>query len=187
VSSGVEASYLAGPAAAGRWTGSAARPLGLTGRVGEPPLRAVLSQQDPRSGEKLAGPAARARVPGFDLMFSVPKSASVLFGIGDERVQRAVLGAQEQAAAAGLSYLARHASRMSALPTRHVVRMGCGGRGDDDRAPGKVELDDHAPVTDPQPRLRTPGQLAQPGALRVSGEPLKRREHALADRRVQSL
>ena len=118
VSSGVEDYYLSGPEAAGGWTGSAAPLLDPTGRVGEAPLRAVLSQQDPRSGEKLTGPAARARVPGFDLMFSVPKSASVLFGISDERVQRAVHQAQEQAVAAGLSYLERHACR---------TRMGAGG------------------------------------------------------------
>jgi conjugative relaxase-like TrwC/TraI family protein len=118
VSSGAEDYYLAGPEAAGRWTGSAARALGLNGRVSEQSLRAVLSQQDPRSGVKLAGPAARARVPGFDLMFSVPKSASVLFGIGDERLQHAVLAAQERAVAAGMAYLERHAC---------CTRMGAGG------------------------------------------------------------
>jgi len=51
-------------------------------------------------------------------MFSVPKSASVLFGIGDDRIQRAVLAAQESAVAAGMAYLERHACR-----TRH----GAGG------------------------------------------------------------
>ncbi len=57
-------------------------------------------------------------MPGFDLMFSVPKSASVLFGTGDDRVQRAVLEAQQNAVAAGMSYLERHACR---------TRMGAGG------------------------------------------------------------
>jgi hypothetical protein len=47
VSSGVEDYYLGGPESAGRWTGSAARLLGLTGRVDEALLRAVLSQHDP--------------------------------------------------------------------------------------------------------------------------------------------
>ena len=119
VASGVEDYYLGGPEAAGRWTGSAAGLLGLRGRVGEAPLRAVLSQRDPRTGAGLDGPASRARVPGFDLMFSVPKSASVLFGVGGERVQRAVLEAQEVAVAAGVSYLESHACR---------TRRGAGGR-----------------------------------------------------------
>ena len=126
VSSGAEDYYLAGPEAAGRWTGSAARLLGLGGRVGEASLGAVLSQQDPRSGVKLAGPAARARVPGYDLMFSVPKSASVLFGVGDERVQRAVLQAQERAVAAGLAYLERHACRTRMGAGGHQVVLGAG-------------------------------------------------------------
>ncbi|MEA2233456.1 MAG: hypothetical protein QOD83_3272, partial [Solirubrobacteraceae bacterium] len=126
VSSGVEDYYLAGPEAAGRWTGSGARLLGLNGRVGEAPLRAVLSQHDPRSSAKLSGPAAHARVPGYDLMFSVPKSASVLFGIADERVQRAVLEAQDEAVAAGLSYLERHACRTRIGAGGHEVVRGYG-------------------------------------------------------------
>jgi len=126
VSSGVEDYYLAGPEAAGRWSGSAAGLLGLRGRVGEEALREVLSQQDPRSGVKLAGPAARARVPGFDLMFSVPKSASVLFGVGDERLQRAVLEAQERAVAAGVAYLERHACRTRMGAGGHMVVQGAG-------------------------------------------------------------
>jgi conjugative relaxase-like TrwC/TraI family protein len=126
VSSGVEDYYLAGPEAAGRWTGSAVQLLGLNGPVSEASLRAVLSQRNPRSGEKMAGPVARARVPGFDLMFSVPKSASVLFGIGDDLVQRAVLQAQERAVAAGLSYLERHACRTRRGAGGHEVVRGAG-------------------------------------------------------------
>lgn len=60
VSSGAEGYYLGGPEAAGRWTGSASRLLGLAGEAGAAPLRAVLSQQVPRTGRKLDGPAARA-------------------------------------------------------------------------------------------------------------------------------
>ena len=126
VSSGAEDYYLGGPEAAGRWTGSASRQLGLRGEVTEAQLRAVLSQHDPRRGEKLAGPAAQARVPGFDLMFSVPKSASVLFGIGDERVQRAVVAAHEDAVAAGLRYLERHACRTRRGAGGHEVVPGSG-------------------------------------------------------------
>jgi hypothetical protein len=50
----------------------------------------------------------------------------VLFGIGDERVQRAVLDAQEHAVAAGLSYLERHACRTRMGAGGHVIVEGSG-------------------------------------------------------------
>ncbi len=118
VSSGAEDYYLSGPEAAGEWTGSGASNLGLGGRVSEADLRAVLSRHDPRNGDRLEGSVRRARVPGFDLMFSVPKSASILFGIGDAGTQEAVLDAQSAAVRDALTYLERHACR---------TRRGAGG------------------------------------------------------------
>src|SRR5215217_6082136 len=70
VSSGAEDYYLSGPEAPGTWAGSAAPTLGLDGEVSEAALRAILSKHDPRSGRLLDGSVRRARVPGFDLMFS---------------------------------------------------------------------------------------------------------------------
>lgn len=118
VSSGAEDYYLTGPEAVGEWSGSAAGRLGLRGDVSEQALRAVLTRHDPRSGLPLEGSVQRARVPGFDLMFSVPKSASILFGIGSASIQKAVLDAQRAAVAAALGYLERHACR---------TRRGAGG------------------------------------------------------------
>ena len=118
VVSGAEDYYLSGPEAAGRWVGSGAPALELEGAVAESALRAVLSKHDPRSGRLLDGSVARARVPGFDLMFSVPKSASVLFGVGNDAAQRAVLDAQAVAVGSALSYLERQACR---------TRRGAGG------------------------------------------------------------
>jgi conjugative relaxase-like TrwC/TraI family protein len=118
VSSGAEDYYLSGPEGAGRWVGSAARALDLEGDVAEADLRAVLSRHDPRSARLLEGSVRRARMPGFDLMFSVPKSASVLFGIGPPRVQRAVLDAQAAAVQSAMRYLEQHACR---------TRRGAGG------------------------------------------------------------
>jgi conjugative relaxase-like TrwC/TraI family protein len=48
------------------------------------------------------GRAGRAAVAGFDLTFTVPKSASVLWALGDRTVQAAVLGAHREAVAAAL-------------------------------------------------------------------------------------
>ena len=118
MASGAEDYFLTGPEAAGEWVGSAARRAGVDGRVDEASLRAVLTQRDPRSGEALQGPASRARVPGYDFMFSIPKSASVLFGIGDAAMQRAILRAQDRAVAAALAHLERHACK---------TRLGKGG------------------------------------------------------------
>ena len=111
VSSGAEDYYLAGPEAAGEWVGGGAKTLRLKGEVAEDALRAVLSRRDPSTGKDLEGSVQQARVPGFDLMFSVPKSASVLFGIGDQATQRAVLDAQAEAVDAALQYLERQACR----------------------------------------------------------------------------
>jgi conjugative relaxase-like TrwC/TraI family protein len=111
VSTGAEDYYLSGPEAAGHWTGSAARGLQLSGEVTESGLRAILSKHDPLTGKELSGSVQRARVPGFDLMFSVPKSASILFGIGDEATQRAVLDAQAEAVGSALAYLEQRACR----------------------------------------------------------------------------
>ena len=58
VSSGAEDYYLGGPEAAGRWTGSATRQLGLRGEVGEAQLRAVLSQHRVAAG---SSPARRRK------------------------------------------------------------------------------------------------------------------------------
>jgi conjugative relaxase-like TrwC/TraI family protein len=91
VSSGVEDYYLSGPEATGCWTGSGACGLELAGDVEPEALTRMLDRKDPRTGDALPRPAGRApTVPGFDLMFSVPKSASMLFGLGGEREQGAV-------------------------------------------------------------------------------------------------
>ena len=79
VASGVEDYYLAGPEAAGRWTGCGARAFGLVGEVEPEALTRLLERNDPRTGDALPRPAGRTpTVPGYDLMFSVPKSASII-------------------------------------------------------------------------------------------------------------
>ena len=48
-------------------------------------------------------------MPGFDLTFSVPKSVSVVYALGDPLVQRAVVEAGERAVAEALAWLEREA------------------------------------------------------------------------------
>ena len=50
-------------------------------------------------------------MPGFDLTFSAPKSVSVLFGVGGERMQGAIRAAHDRAVEDALGYLERSAAK----------------------------------------------------------------------------
>ncbi len=125
VASGAEDYYLAQGEAPGRWIGRGAELLGLEGRVEAEPLRAVLSDRDPRDGEQLTGHPAR-KVPGFDLSFRPPKSVSLLWGLGGGRVAAEVREAHDAAVAETLGYLEREAgfTRRGAAGREHVRANG---------------------------------------------------------------
>jgi hypothetical protein len=135
VASGAEDYYLTGPEAAGEWSGSATGDLGLRGQVSEQALRAVLTRHDPRSALPLEGSVQRARVPGFDLMFSVPKSASILFGIGSADFQKPSLtpsaprSARRSAISSGMRAVhakARAVTRSCRVEASSAPRSGIG-------------------------------------------------------------
>src|SRR4051812_32102346 len=75
VAGGADDYYTGGPEAAGRWTGSGVRALGLAGPVAEAELRHVLEGRSPSGRDALT--MRPLRVPGFDVTFSAPKSVSV--------------------------------------------------------------------------------------------------------------
>jgi conjugative relaxase-like TrwC/TraI family protein len=124
-----------GPAGRGRWIGAAVGDLGLDAAVPveASQLRSLLAGLHPGTGRPLPLPAGRTRrVAGFDLTFSAPKSASVLFALGGEEVARAVVAAHTEAVAGALGYLERHgvgaARWCRADGTRAVVATsGCTG------------------------------------------------------------
>ncbi len=91
----------------GRWSGTAATGLGLVGPLRPQEFRTMLEGIHPRTG--LALGTGRAAVAGFDLTFSTPKSASVLFALGGPEAASLVVDAHLQAVAGALSYLERHA------------------------------------------------------------------------------
>lgn len=102
--------YLADPPDAlgpGRWAGQGAAGLGLVGPVAAPDLEAVLAGQRPGTGRALT--RRRGSVAGFDLTFAAPKSASVLWGVGDPEAAAEVLDAHERAVDAAMTYVAGHA------------------------------------------------------------------------------
>ena len=107
-----------GPAA---WFGRAADGLGLEGAVEPDRLRSALDGRNPASGQRLR--SDRATVVGFDLTFSAPKSASVVFGLGGEEVARHVVAAHVEGVRGALTYIEAHAlsARRGSGEDREVV------------------------------------------------------------------
>ncbi len=111
VAEGAEDYYSGEGEAEGQWLGDAAAELGLDGVVEAEQLTAMLTGRNPATGEPLGLRAVggRGAVPGFDLTFSVPKSASLLWALGDAETSAAVTAATESALGAALDYLQREA------------------------------------------------------------------------------
>jgi conjugative relaxase-like TrwC/TraI family protein len=111
----------ASPDRPGRWIGTAGVALGLSGPLDPSGFRALLEGRHPLTGRPM--PSAPVAVSGFDLTFSAPKSASVLFALGGEEVARRVAHVHGQAVESAVRYLECHAvsaTRRSG-PTREVV------------------------------------------------------------------
>ena len=117
VAESLDAYYTGAGEAHGEWIGGSAARLGLTGRVAPDELRAVLAGLRPGTGGLTPdGGTVRThprRVPGFDLTFKAPKSASVLYAVSDDpRVQAAVIEAGQSAVHAAIGWLEREAIRV---------------------------------------------------------------------------
>jgi conjugative relaxase-like TrwC/TraI family protein len=151
VAAGVDDYYAGQGESPGIWTGRGAAELGLGGVVENGQLSTLIRGDDPQTGERLRRRHPKARritiekidpssgerrleektlrpVAGFDLVFSVPKSVSLLHALGDEDTRRAVNEAHTAAWQAALSYLEDEAC---------VVRRGTGGVARE-QAPGFV-------------------------------------------------
>src|SRR5580700_8962622 len=127
VASGREDYYIGGGEAPGVWLGAGSASLGLGGQVGAGQLRVLLAGFSPTDGRRLTGrPVGAARVTGFDLTFSAPKSVSVLWGLSDSHVSGAVRQAHDGAVIDALGYLERHAT-MARRGANGVRRIGAGG------------------------------------------------------------
>lgn len=97
---GAGAYYLDGSRSAGRWMGAAAAVLGLDGTVSEAALEAVLQGRDPETGHFLPRFRSARRRAGWDLVFSAPKSVSLLAALHPE-----VAGAHRNALGEALGHL----------------------------------------------------------------------------------
>jgi conjugative relaxase-like TrwC/TraI family protein len=139
VAQSLDAYYTGAGEASGMWLGGGAGRLGLEGEVDPDDLRAVLAGLGPGWGGLTPNgqhprPHPR-RVPGFDLTFKAPKSASVLYAVSDDpRVQGAVIEAGEAALRAAVGWLEREAikvrrgSHNQAWLEAHAGEPGAGPR-----------------------------------------------------------
>jgi conjugative relaxase-like TrwC/TraI family protein len=141
VAAGIDDYYAGRGESPGIWTGRGAASLGLEGVVEHGQLGTLIRGDHPLTGEKLRRRHPKARtitvekidpasgerrleektlrpVAGFDCVFSVPKSVSLLHALGDEETRRAVNEAHTAAWQAALAYLEDEAC---------VVRKGTGG------------------------------------------------------------
>src|SRR5918994_6850373 len=140
VADGLDDYYAGRGESPGVWVGRGARELALEGLVRDGELGRLIRGEHPRSGERLRRPYRARRVTveridpfsgdrslevqtlapvaGFDLVFSPPKSVSLLHALGDEETRRAVQEAHLAAWQAALAYLEEEAC---------VVRRGKNG------------------------------------------------------------
>lgn len=141
VATGIDDYYAGRGESPGIWVGSGAAELGLSGVVGEGQLGVVIRGDHPHSGEQLRRRHPKARtitveridpaggtrrleektlrpVAGFDLVFSAPKSVSLLHALSDDHTRQLVNEAHAAAWRVAIDYLEDEAC---------VVRRGTGG------------------------------------------------------------
>ncbi len=97
--------YLDGQEPPGRWRGRGAELLGLDGTIQDEPFLNVMAGCHPATGTRLGRRFGEDSVRGFDATFSAPKSVSVLFGVGDATVRRAVTEAHDRAVDAVIDWI----------------------------------------------------------------------------------
>ncbi len=142
VAGGLDDYYAGRGESPGIWAGSGSAELGLVGVVEDGDLGTLLRGVNPANEEPLRTPVRErtirvrtldvesgewreeqkqfAPLSGYDLVFSCPKSVSLLHALtDDERVRREISEAHEASWQAALGYLEREAC---------VVRRGKGGR-----------------------------------------------------------
>lgn len=104
----------------GRWSGTAAGRLGLTGDVDRAGLGRLLAGVNPDGGRALSESHDRVKVAAFDLTFCAPKSVSLLAALGDAELSAGVVAGHRHAVDAAVGYLERRGAA--------VRRAGPGGR-----------------------------------------------------------
>jgi len=118
--------YLDGGEPPGRWWGQATDRLGLDGQVDPEAFLAVMAGQDPTTGVDLGRRYGEGSVRGYDATFSAPKSVSVLFAVGDDRVREQVSDAHDRAVESALGWIEDHA-HTRLRQHGHMMHVDAGG------------------------------------------------------------
>lgn len=104
----------------GRWMGTAAGSLGLDCRVDVGQLEHLLAGADLRQAVRTGA------VAGWDLTFKAPKSVSIVWGIADPAVARAIGEAHDAAVDAALTYMETNACWVR-RGARGAIQLPAGG------------------------------------------------------------
>jgi conjugative relaxase-like TrwC/TraI family protein len=122
--------YRQGGEPPGFWVGSGATILGLTGEVQNEQLSKLFQGYTPdRHMKPLVQNAGRIdRQSGWDLTFSTPKTVSILWSAGNEKVRTEIESAQKNALQRTVAYMEQHLARS---------RVGKGGQ---DEVPARLVI-----------------------------------------------
>ena len=110
VALGIDEYYMGVGEAPGVWMGRWSAGLGVEGVVEADALRALIDGNDPTTGAPLLVGLRERKVKAFDLTFSAPKGASLLWALGSEAVADVVMGAHREAVATALGFLEERAA-----------------------------------------------------------------------------
>lgn len=115
--------YTKGQEPPGFWLGSGAEKLGLSGEVKEKEFKNIFQGFSADGKEKLVQNAGnmtgeKSRDPGWDLTFSAPKSASIVWAISDEETKKIIEWAHTEAVK----------SALAEIESSTVTRIGKGGK-----------------------------------------------------------
>ena len=107
VAEGAEDYYSGEGEAEGYWLGDGAEDLGLQGKVDPEQLTAMLTGNNPATGEPfgMQRVSGRGPVPGFDLTFSAPKSVSLTWALGGHSAATEVAATHRASVEAAMDYM----------------------------------------------------------------------------------
>ncbi|HEY5252914.1 MAG TPA: MobF family relaxase, partial [Acidimicrobiales bacterium] len=108
VANNVDDYYVGRGEAPGQWIGATSERLGLVGEVDAVALRNLLAGTS-ASGVDLGARLSRERRPGYDLTFSAPKGATLLWAFGPDEVRDAISAAHDRAVVSVLDHLSTEA------------------------------------------------------------------------------
>ena len=98
--------YLSGHGESpGRWYGAGATNLGQQGTASTEAFKRIFEGRHPDTGELLGRAHGRNAVPAWDLVLRPVKDVGVLWALGDQHANRAVMSAHHEGLAAAVAYL----------------------------------------------------------------------------------